>query len=411
VLSYLVFPKEELLTFLSLPKGCRTLNLGDLNGAKENKKMLEHLPKVLSAETAVILFVSAIGPMDNLFKKFMLDLRQLVGRKPGLMVILTHLDRLREQWSGDVAQIAMQKKGWHIVCAAAKQIKDFDHELPTVYTRKTLQEQLSLFLGDSVTSAQPSTTIHLAKKFDIAARYIREAAKRGLEQNNEDEWRKETVAISKQLRDLYDRETTILEKSASKFWESMPQLPENLKEMTDKLKNMVPDLGLEDSIRKAKMMLEIFSNLPSRWGVGGALAGLCAGAGVGVLALMAAAPVALPFALPVAMYPVISGPLIGAGIGASLPVAWKKLFRSTANAGTNESSDAVEPIPDLNLDDFTRAAILLALVLELQGNSIIVIAEKINSIGGDLQNGMFGTFEEVDCALKQIPKRLYEVQA
>ncbi len=413
VLSYEALLKEEdLLNFLPLPKDCRASNLGNVDGAIQRKEMLDRLPQVLAADTAVILFVRAAGIADGSFNQFMSKLRQLVVGKPGLMVILTHLDRLRERWSGDGAQMEMQLKGWRGACAAAEQIVQFDHERPTQGSRKMLGEHLRLFLGDSAPSALSSTRLHLADKFDFAAQYIREAAKHGLERTEADAWREETVGISQRLRKLYDQETTLLEQSVSKLWASKPQLREGLKELTNTLKNMVPD---PESVArwggKAAVLFEVFRNLPTQWGVGGALAGLCVGALPGAVAL---ATLATPLALPVAMYTLAGLPgfgAIGAGLGASLPVAWKKLFRSTANAGVNESSDVVEPVPDLNLDDLTRTAILLALVLELQGNASVVIAEQINSIVGDLQNGLFGTLEQVDHVLDRICERLHKLQA
>lgn len=406
ILSYEVFPSENLLNVLPIPGDYRARSFGDVDGAIGRKKMLDRLIQELTPQTVVILVVSAAGTADAAFNGFFASVRRLVVSTTGLLVLLTHIDRMREMWPGDVEQIRGQLKHWHRACALAERTYEFDHLMATQRSRDELAKQLRSFLcSKSEDSGQPQRLI-VAGHFSIAAGYVRDAASHALLRTEANAWRDESVAICHRLRELYDRETALLDDCASRLRGDVSRLVDGVKDSNELKAIIAQTPSMSSMFETSQMVCQILANVPGRWGVGGAVAGLCAGAAAGA-AVLAVAPAAVAIPLILSQLPGLAGLTVaGCGAGAALPVAWKKLFRATGAVPASQPLRDSEPMSDLNLDDFVRSAILFALVLELQGNTGSEIASRINAIVSDVPPDFIGTLAQVEQVLDEISGRV-----
>jgi hypothetical protein len=141
--------------------------------------------------------------------------------------------------------------------------------------------------------------------------------------------------------------------------------------------------------------------LSGKWAIGG---GLVCALGSGALAVLSA-PALLPALIPAAAIGAQAG-VLGGVLSAHAPhLAAKLRFRKATPEESPGDEDDTLPEEDFSLEDLVRSSTLLALILELQGNSEDRIARALETILADDSETRLTTPEDCSRWLSELTGR------
>ncbi len=200
------------------------------------------------------------------------------------------------------------------------------------------------------------------------------------------------------MRSLYQKQASALDKAFA-----------NVKIDTDRIRSAVSDKAhfassqldkLEEFSRMTAVIGRYTKGLSGKWAVGG---GLVCALGSGALAVMAA-PALLPALIPAAAIGAQAG-VLGGVLSAHAPhLAAKLRFKAKPEEAAEEIQEDL-PADSFSLEDVVRSSTLLALILELQGNSEDKIARALEALLEDDSETPLTTPEAASGWLTQLTQK------
>ncbi len=327
---------------------------------------------------------------DGLFEHFVRETVDHLLPSAGRSLVLIGGERLRNRYEGNAQKIAHRIDLWKQMGTASgierEKIVEFDIEHATTAARELLRARMQDFKPKADEKAEKpaaSGAIQSAGLFRKATcvvimGHINEATAN----QSPDQLRETTLEIHHQLRSLYRKQASALEKAFK-----------NVNIDTNRIRSAVSETAhqahsqfdkLEEFSRMTAVVSRYTKGLSGKWAVGG---GLVCALGSGALAALAA-PALLPALIPAATLGAQAG-LLGGVLSAHAPhLAAKLRLRRPKAEGETATEEPPEPLPEeqFSLDDLTRSSTLLALILELQGNSEDRIAEALETILADFSD-------------------------
>ena len=298
----------------------------------------------------------------------------------GRSLVLIGGERLRQRYEGDAQKVAHRIDLWKQRGAASgierEKIVEFDIEHATTAARELLRERMQAFKPKPAKKSGKETAagaIQSAGLFRKAtAVVIMGHINEDTAKQSPDQLRETTLEIHQQLRSLYRKQASALEKAFKNVKIDTNRIRSAVSEKASQAHNQFDKF--EEFSRMTAVVSRYTKGLSGKWAVGG---GLVCALGSGALAVLAA-PALLPALIPAAAVGAQAG-LLGGVLSAHAPHLAAKLIRRRPKPEGRKRprEEPPEPLPEdqFSLDDLTRSSTLLALILELQGNSEDRIAQ------------------------------------
>ena len=377
--------------------GDRVTDAGSV-GFDPNQRDVEELHRDLAQAGAavrrLVVVVAAFKTPDDAFRSFLSQLAAIVDPRR-VLVVVDELEELRKDKKGDPRRVAERLDWWERYARQAgipgpNVLRYFDRRHATDASRRRLRADL---LGDG-DSADPPVP---AGKFDRAAAHVLESLDAlSADENAPDAVARHTDELHERIRRLYGNEyrgllAALTDGPASR--------------LAGRGRGVLARVGLELDERTAHVaggltgrLKEMFGGLegqmPDKWGVA---AGLLTTAVIGGLT-------GIPWYDPLATAGAYG--LVSKGRG--LLEGLKRFF--TGEPGPEEDAAGREDDKPVALDtsDMVRSAVLLALLLELQGRDAAQLAADVRAILGDRLDAPLETRGQVEDFLRHVEAELRE---
>ena len=373
-------------------KGGNVTSLGNAGDRAGRKLAGEEIHKSRAEIGLVVIVANLVDNPDGLFAHFVKETVACLHPEAGRSLVLIGGERLRKRFEGDAEKIAARSKLWKYKAAEAGiepgKIVEFDVEHATSAGREILKERMQSFLPDAA-AKEDATTSHEFQHAGLFAKAVSVVIMGKINEKttgqSPEELQKTTLEIHQGLRSLYQKQASALEKAFS-----------NVTIDTNRIRAAVSDKThghldkLEEFSRMTAVVQRYTKGLSGKWAVGG---GLVCALGSGALAAISA-PALLPALIPAAAVGAQAG-VLGGAISAHAPHLFAKLTgrSSKREAEAEESEQEQPPEEPFCLDDLVRSSTLLALILELQGNTEDRIAESLEAILSELSEEELNTPE------------------
>ena len=425
VFSYEVFPQPLSKTpwkeSLPLPQSCRVQDFGDVNGAPKRKSLLSQMPDRIGPNTVVAFLMKMAKTPDEALLRFLRDLLKLVGSENRLLIIATNGDELRAFVENDGDKVRQRLDLLKRECAkigipSSCIFDGFDHANATPVSRSVLQLKIESLLDNSE-FAGDAHALRLAGHFSTAIKQIRDSVHHAKKDSSDEDRRQQILDLHRKLHDLYANEVRTFEAFSQRFQQQAADFVENAAAQSERVAE-VAAAAREQFQRAHEFCMasgDFWKHLRGKWGIGGAAAGfslaVLGAVAVGPAALAAMTTIGIPAVLAngfvggTAMQAVPILTVAGGLVGAAWPVKWPKLFANDSStespAGASEAQES-----SFDMDDLVRPSVVLALVLELQGNSTNCIATRIGMAVNDLAPEPLTTLPEVESLLDTAEQRV-----
>jgi hypothetical protein len=371
-------PGEGWPQALSMTANGSVINLGNAGDRAGRKRAATEICDRREEVGLLVIVADLVDNPDGLFEHFVRETVQHLHPGAGRSLVLVGGERLRKRFEGDAKKVADRIDLWKQRGAESgierEKIVEFDIEHATTLARNLLRERMRAFQpdakGQSSSSGIQSAGLFRKACAVVIISYIhQDTAGQSAEGLGE-----VTLEIHKQLRGLYQKQASALEKSFA-----------NVNIDTNRIRSAVSKTAhqahsqfdkLEEFSRMTAVVGRYTKGLSGKWAVGG---GLVCALGSGALAVLAS-PALLPALIPAAAIGAQAG-VLGGVLSAHAPhLAAKLRFRRPKTE--EETDEAADDLPEaeFSLDDLVRSSTLLALILELQGNSEDRIAHTLESI-------------------------------
>ncbi len=339
---------------------------------------------------------------------------RLAGR---MSVVLTELERLRKQESGQAEGIARRVEVWRSRCerqgVPPGNIWEFDHNTPTAEAQARLAERWRDLLLATRARLPQAAQNHDAEAWIVAGRFP-QAAERILSavetlRGDEDAetLQRRAAELNAQLTILYREQTETFLARARQWQHANRGMVEA---WSRQIAQAVPDVrNAAEWAGPFAMLNSAMGHLRSRWAVAGGSLGLMLGVG-GSLAALPVLPLA---ALPALATMAASSGAVGGAVGTLLGA------RASALLGGKSRSAPEDPTADEDAsalsaatpaqrgcDELARGGILWALVLELQGNTAKRVASGLARATESVGDELLDDAAAVQQALGRIQKAL-----
>ena len=370
-------PAEGWPQALSMPSNGAVINLGNAGDRAGRKRAAAEVADRREEIGLLVIVADLVDNPDGLFEHFVRETVNHLHPDAGRSMVLVGGERLRKRFEGDAKKVADRVELWKQRGTSAgierDKIVEFDLEHATTGGRELLRERMQSFQPSANAPQIKTEGLQYAGLFRKAATMV--IMSRINEETANlpaDGLREATLKIHEQLRSLYQKQASALEKAFA-----------HVKIDTNRIRSAVTDKAhlaqldkLEEFSRMTAVIGRYTKGLSGKWALGG---GLVCALGSGALAVMAA-PALLPALIPAAAMGAQAG-VLGGVLSAHAPhLAAKLRFRKARpEEGAEEPAEEL-PDAEFTLDDLVRSSTLLALILELQGNSEDRIARALEEI-------------------------------
>lgn len=403
-------PNEGWPKALAMAGNGSVINLGNAGDRAGRKRATTELCSHRDEVGLLVIVANLVDNPDGLFEHF---IRETIGQlhpKAGRSMVLVGGERLRQRFEGDARKISDRIELWkHKGMASGierEKILEFDIEHATTAARELLRERMQAFQPSAKEPGQQTAGLQSAGLFRKATTVVimshihEDTARQSAEQ-----LRETTLTVHQQLRSLYQKQASALDKAFA-----------HVKIDTGRIRSAVSDKAhfaagqldrLEEFSRMTAVIGRYTKGLSGKWAIGG---GLVCALGSGALAVLAA-PALLPALIPAAALGAQAG-VLGGVLSAHAPhLAAKLRFRKDKPEDTADEAQEEHPEDSFALEDLVRSSTLLALILELQGNSEDRIARALEAILENDSETNLTTPETCSRWLSEVTKRTEEYLA
>ncbi len=303
VLSYDVqAPGEGWPKSLSMDKNGQVIDLGNVGDRAARKRITAALQERRNDIGLLVIVADLVDNPDGMFEHFVRETVNHLLPSAGRSLVLIGGERLRNRYEGDAGKIAHRIDLWKQKGTASgierDKIVEFDIEHATTAARDLLRQRLKDFKPkakkkpgqETAFGAMQSAGLFRKATSVVIMGHINEATAN----QSPDQLRKTTLEIHQELRSLYRKQASALEKAFK-----------NVKIDTNRIRSAVSEKAhlahsqfdkLEEFSRMTAVVSRYTKGLSGKWAVGG---GLVCALGSGALAALAA-PALLPALIPAA---------------------------------------------------------------------------------------------------------------
>ncbi|MCA9070790.1 MAG: hypothetical protein KDA84_17795, partial [Planctomycetaceae bacterium] len=398
-------PNEGWPKVLAMAGNGHVTSLGNANDRASRKKTATEIADHQNEIGLLVVVADLVDNPDGLFEHFVRENVDQLSPNAGRSMILVGGERLRKRYEGDAQKIGTRIDLWKQRGTAAgiekDKIVEFDHEHATNSAREILQKKMQAMQPQTKLSNKPSPRpghVQAAGLFRKASSVvIMGRIHENTVQQSPDQLRRTTGEIHEGLRNLYRKQTSVLEKAFA-----------NVNIDTNRIRSAVSQKAhlahdqldkLEDFSRMSALVQRYTKGLSGKWAVGG---GLVCAVGSGTLAVLSA-PALLPALIPAVALGAQAG-VLGGVFSAHTPHLLSKLSLRRKKAETEGDTLEEDSLPEEQfcLDDLVRSSTLLGLILEFQGNSEDQIARSLETILADVPDKELDTPEAASAWLMQV---------
>lgn len=378
VLSYKQKPPDEGWLDL-LPEDHDSKDMGDVSRSwlREEDEFRRELRTNVSLLVAVFdMYITPDGELERFLKTACRE----VSDTCRVFAVLTNGEAVRDRYDGDEGQIREWTDTWRTKLGqwgiAGERIYDaYDHFFRTAQSHERLLE----FLTD------PSLPVEQrAGRFERAAQLIGGALREVEKLDDEEKLKDCSLGLMSEIRSLYSRQASVLEKVAADVVSSDPSVAAVATRLEEGVSKISTDAEEKLTEIELKRMAGVFAHVSQHlkelspgWAATGALLGI----GIPMVVLG-----------PVSAVPLFTASIIGGGLGAAhVPFLYRRgiarvLGESEFDANDASAGDGSDQVAVV-LTDVFRQSVLLSLILEMQGLSEDRIARNLKLVLNETNEG------------------------
>lgn len=380
-------PEEGWPKTLAMARNGNVISLGNASDRASRKRASTEIIEQRNGIGLLVVVANLVDNPDGLFEHFVRENVDQISSSAGRSLILVGGERLRKRYEGDAQKVGLRIDLWKQRGIAAgidkDKIVEFDHEHATAAGQSILREKMKAIQPQAKpaeNSRAESGGLQSAGLFRKATSVvIMSRIHESTAQQSSDELRKTTMEIHEGLRNLYRKQASALEKAFANVNIDTNRIRAAVSEKTNLANDQFDKL--EDFSRMSAVVQRYTKGLSGKWAIGG---GVVCALGSGTLAALSA-PALLPALLPAVAFGAQAG-VVGSLFSAHTPHLVAKLTRRRPkpDAEADDPDEDSLPTDPFCLDDLVRSSTLLALILELQGNSEDRIAHALEAILSEL---------------------------